>query len=280
MDKALNPDELDLTQIEKNEIGYFQSSEYIQKYPTRKDTLLIADCMAKNNISEGSYKKCKNEIEEKKNSSKVNLILTIDNNEDLKNYVGTYIMRSQDGSITNKFFTHSDGQLYSLKQFPIGTWDVTRVTDMSNLFENGSRYIDIFEGNEYILDSTNFNTDINTKIYNLFTYPYKAWDTRNVTSMKAMFKGASVFNKSISKWNTYNVLNMESMFEDATYFNNRKDEMSPTIETVFFVETTSNNNNKSVEQKETEVKVKNIISNKKILVEKDNFIKRLFCLWK
>ena len=108
---------------------------------------------------------------------------------------------------------------------------------MSSLFENGRRYIDIFDGKEYILDSTNFNSNINTKIYNLFTYPYKAWDTINVTSMKNMFKGASAFNTSISKWNTLNVKNMESMFEDAISFNNKSEEMNPFAEIVY-VETT------------------------------------------
>ena len=154
-------------------------------------------------------------------------------------------MRNLDGSIRNNFFKYTDGELYSLNQFPMETWDVTNITDMSNLFNNGRKYIDIFDGNEYELDSTNFNIDINSKLFNLFTYPYKAWDTRNVTSMKAMFKGASNFNKSISKWNTNNVVNMESMFEDAIYFMDKYDLseiLLPTIETVF-VET-------SIEDKE------------------------------
>ena len=67
------------------------------------------------------------------------------------------------------------------------TWDVANLTDMSNLFHNGRKYIDIFVGNEYELDSTNFNIDINSKLF-VVTYPYKAGH-RNVTSMKTMFKG-------------------------------------------------------------------------------------------
>ena len=141
-----NPND-NLSQIEKNEINKFFNSDYNKKYPKRKDTLLISDCMARKNISENSYNECVKEINDKKRiSNKLSLILKINNNEDLKNYVGTYINRSLDSTITNNFFKHTDGELYSLKQFPIGTWDVTDITDMSSLFENGRRYIDIFDG--------------------------------------------------------------------------------------------------------------------------------------
>ena len=143
------------------------NSDYNKKYPKRKDTLLISDCMARKNISENSYNECVKEINDKKRiSNKLSLILKINNNEDLKNYVGTYINRSLDSTIINNFFKHTDGELYSLKQFPIGTWDVTNITDMSSLFENGRKYIDIFNGKEYKLNSTTFNSNINTKIYN------------------------------------------------------------------------------------------------------------------
>ena len=41
-----NPND-NLSQIEKNEINKFFNSDYNKKYPKRKDTLLISDCMAK-----------------------------------------------------------------------------------------------------------------------------------------------------------------------------------------------------------------------------------------
>merc|ERR1712078_322014 len=54
---------------------------------------------------------------------------------------------------------------------PIGTWDVSRVTDMS-----------------YIFSGTPFHGDISN------------WDVSRVTIMSYMFQGASSFNDDISKW--------------------------------------------------------------------------------
>ncbi|WP_430001973.1 BspA family leucine-rich repeat surface protein, partial [Mycoplasmopsis bovis] len=45
-------------------------------------------------------------------------------------------------------------------------------------------------------------------------------DTKNVTNMTAMFKGARFFNADLSRLNTANVKTKESMFEDAERFNN------------------------------------------------------------
>jgi len=46
------------------------------------------------------------------------------------------------------------------------------------------------------------------------------WDTTNVTSMSRMFNSDPVFNQDISSWNTFNVQDMSYMFNDATDFNN------------------------------------------------------------
>ena len=55
----------------------------------------------------------------------------------------------------------------------ISVWDVSSVTDMSNLFK-GKR---------------EFNYDIST------------WDVSNVTNMELMFKNTVVFNQDLSSWN-------------------------------------------------------------------------------
>merc|ERR1711977_749897 len=70
-------------------------------------------------------------------------------------------------------------------------WDVSLVTDMSNLFK----------------DASNFNVDISS------------WDTAAVTTMASMFEGAEAFNKDIKDWNTKLVESMASMFKDAKAFN-------------------------------------------------------------
>lgn len=45
------------------------------------------------------------------------------------------------------------------------------------------------------------------------------WDTSNVTTMSAMFYGATNFNQSLNSWNVTNVKDMSSMFSSATSFN-------------------------------------------------------------
>ena len=73
----------------------------------------------------------------------------------------------------------------------ISTWDVSQITDMTNLFK----------------DEKDFNEDINE------------WDVSNVRSMSNMFSGASKFNQPLNEWDVSNVDNMSFMFRDAINFN-------------------------------------------------------------
>ena len=66
----------------------------------------------------------------------------------------------------------------------IKDWNVTRVTDMSELF----------------LNMEDFNESIGQ------------WDTSNVTNMRSMFQGARSFNQPIGNWDTSKVTNMAGMF--------------------------------------------------------------------
>ncbi len=70
----------------------------------------------------------------------------------------------------------------------ISDWDVSRVTDMKELFYGAS----------------SFNSDLSK------------WQTGNVTNMKMMFQGATSFTSGLSKWDTENVTDMSCMFGGTT----------------------------------------------------------------
>jgi surface protein len=98
---------------------------------------------------------------------------------------------------------------------PIGEWDVSRVTDMSQLF----------------LDWTTFNQPIGKwdtsnvrSLIGIFTgatafnQPIGEWDVSRVERMGTMFYRASAFNQPIGRWNTQAVTNMDGMFFGAVLF--------------------------------------------------------------
>lgn len=74
----------------------------------------------------------------------------------------------------------------------LNSWDVSNVTNMSNMFDGAS----------------NFNQSI------------KLWNVSNVNNMSYMFSGAKEFNQDINNWDVGNVTNMSSMFANAFSFNN------------------------------------------------------------
>jgi surface protein len=87
------------------------------------------------------------------------------------------------------WFTNHDA---AEKQYGhISDWDVSSVTNMSELFAG----------------KTTFNDDISR------------WDVSNVTDMKGMFSNASEFNQPIEKWDVSKVTDMSYMFYNAIGFN-------------------------------------------------------------
>ena len=122
----------------------------------------------------------------------------------------------------------------------ISNWDVSNVTDMSNLFRgtNFNKPIgnwnvsNVTSMNEMFRDTEAFNqpignwnvsnvTDMNGLFYyaTAFNQPIGNWNVSNVTSMAYMFEGAIAFNQPIGNWNVSKVTDMNSMFRDANAFN-------------------------------------------------------------
>ena len=85
-----------------------------------------------------------------------------------------------------------NGRAVTLAKYgDIQEWDVSRITDMHDLFA----------------DQSTFNDDIS------------AWDVSRVTDMSGMFDGAKAFNRPLGSWDVSRVTNMSAMFRDAAAFN-------------------------------------------------------------
>jgi len=120
-------------------------------------------------------------------------------------------------------------------------WDVSNVTDMSDLFRKIKDFnSDISRWNvsnvtdmSFMFCKTdNFNSDISkwnvTNVTDMsymfsktdkFNSDISNWDVSNATDMSGMFFISKSFNSDISKWNTGNVTNMSDMFYYIEKFN-------------------------------------------------------------
>ena len=120
-----------------------------------------------------------------------------------------------DDKVVDYMMTGHQGQEYPT-DFSIENWDMSGVTDMSDLFcENRSFNEDISKWDVsnvermdgMFVDASSFNQDIS------------GWDVSKVKNMEGMFWGASLFNQPIGGWVVSRVGNMELMFCDAISFN-------------------------------------------------------------
>ncbi len=93
--------------------------------------------------------------------------------------------------LVNDYINNRDRLPANLRNIPIGDWDVSRVTNMANLFNN----------------------------YNTFNEPLNNWNVSNVTNMNSMFDSASSFNQPLDRWDVSNVETMRNMFSYALNFN-------------------------------------------------------------
>ena len=112
-----------------------------------------------------------------------------------------------------KFFSFFGGDKPPV---PIKDWDVSQVTDMSNLFA---------ETPDFMEDISSWNVsnvqDMSGMFKNtrLFNKNINEWDVGNVRNMKEMFEGAKAFNMYLDQWNTGRVTDMSRMFSNSKKFN-------------------------------------------------------------
>jgi surface protein len=98
----------------------------------------------------------------------------------------------------------------------ISGWDVDRVTNMSGMFRGATAFNGDISG-----WNTSSVTDMSYMFYraSAFNGDISGWNTSSVTDMSYMFYYASAFDGDISGWNTSSVTDMSYMFADATTFN-------------------------------------------------------------
>lgn len=123
-------------------------------------------------------------------------------------------------NIVTTLVTNMNGMFYNnYNNFnqPIGSWDVSNVTDMSYMF-SGSSSVSWFNQN---ISSWNVSNVTNMKemfaTAFAFNQPIGSWNVSNVTDMSYMFHGASAFNQPINEWNVENVTKMNFMFYNTVF---------------------------------------------------------------
>ena len=119
-------------------------------------------------------------------------------------------------AIDTSFGFSSEGSCSTRLHGPMGKWDVSRVTNMSEIFYNMHKFND---------DISNWDvsrvTDMQLMFANVhsFNQDLSDWDVSRVTDMQEMFAGAGSFNQDLSKWDVSYVMNIRGMFAHAQSFN-------------------------------------------------------------
>ena len=97
----------------------------------------------------------------------------------------------------------------------IEDWDVSRVTNMQQLFQGRGCYrsapsSSINSDNHLILIPG--RSHLGSSVMKFLDFDISKWDVAQVISMESMFEGSTNFNGDLSKWSTGNVVNMKGMF--------------------------------------------------------------------
>ena len=93
--------------------------------------------------------------------------------------------------------------------------DVSKITDMSNLFKKTDVNGDISSWD--VANVTNMNNMF--AFCTSFNQDISSWEVSNVIDMHSMFYNCLKFNQDISSWDVSNVIDMHSMFYNCLKFN-------------------------------------------------------------
>jgi surface protein len=170
--------------------------------------------------------------------------------EQLYEAVDAYLMGMQEDESNIGTNTPLDQSNVSLTYgYPIGTWDVSRLTNFSRVFDPGRSPTSVRAGTfnqdlrgwdvsnavtmeRMFVGSENFRgfglDRWNVGLVQDFSYMFanakvldadvSAWNTSSATTMKGMFYGAQRFNGNLSAWDVANVESMAFMFRSALGF--------------------------------------------------------------
>lgn len=99
---------------------------------------------------------------------------------------------------------------------PIGTWDVSKVTDMSQLFSEADGFNENIN-NWNVSNVTNMSNMFNSLGDSAFNQPLDLWNVSKVTNMSGIFANAQFFNQPLNSWNVSNVTDMSFLFINSAF---------------------------------------------------------------
>ncbi|GGE45007.1 hypothetical protein GCM10010832_26200 [Psychroflexus planctonicus] len=114
----------------------------------------------------------------------------------------------------------------------LNNWDVSNVVNMINMFRNCYSFNQPLNNwdvsnvtNMQGMFSSTFVGDA-TSSQMIFNQPLNSWDVSNVTNMNEMFRNSVSFNQDLSDWDVSSVTNMNNMFNRALAFNQNLNDWS------------------------------------------------------
>ena len=139
---------------------------------------------------------------------------------ELRAIIGVYFRFSplNNESIREAVFKwKTDKAMAILKYGHISYWDVSQVTDMSNLFAYQHDFDE--DIGQWDVSQVTTMTCMFHEAYN-FNHPLNQWNVSNVTNMRQMFSYCVNFNQPLDNWQINpQITNMQCMFYKAEMFN-------------------------------------------------------------